>query len=62
MKVAIEKNLCIGCGTCEALAPEVFKINSDSKAEIIEGFDEKKNTEAIKQCIDTCPVNAISIK
>jgi ferredoxin len=62
MKVQIDQNLCIGCGTCEALAPEVFKMGPDNKAEVKEGFTEEKNLEAIKQAIETCAVNAISMK
>ena len=36
MRVHIDEDECIGCGTCEEIYPEVFKLNSDSeKAEII---------------------------
>ena len=62
MTVQIDKNLCISCGTCEALAPDVFKMDIDGKAELKKSFDENKNMEAIKQVIETCPVNAVSIK
>ena len=61
MKVEVDNDLCIGCGTCEALAPEVFKMVGD-KAEVKEGADFEKNIEVIKQSIDTCAVNAISLK
>ncbi len=56
-KINIDKNLCIGCGTCAAIASKSFKLGNDGKAEVIEpaGDDEK----TIKEAIDSCPVGAI---
>jgi ferredoxin len=57
MKINIDKNLCIGCGTCVAIASKSFKLGVDGKAEVIEPMgDEKK---IIKEAIDSCPVSAI---
>ena len=56
----VDKNKCIGCGTCVALAPKTFKLGADFKAEVISppGDEEEK----IKEAIDSCPVNAIKFK
>jgi len=56
-KLIIDKNLCLGCGTCASIASKTFKLGADGKAEVIEpaGDDEK----TIKEAIDSCPVNAI---
>jgi len=56
-KINIDKNFCLGCGTCVAIAPKSFKLGTDGKAEVIEpvGDDEK----IIKEAIDSCPVSAI---
>ena len=57
MKNSIDKNLCIGCGTCVSIAPESFKLGDDGKVEVIEpaGDDQAK----IQEAIDSCPVSAI---
>ena len=57
MKNSIDKNLCIGCGTCVSIAPGSFKLEDDGKAEVIEpiGDDQAK----IQEAIDSCPVSAI---
>ena len=56
-KPRVNKDLCIGCGLCETIYPEVFKLGEDSKTEIVGVCeDEKKCQEAI----DSCPVVAIS--
>ncbi|MDD5066562.1 MAG: ferredoxin [bacterium] len=60
MKPVIEKETCIGCGVCESVCPEVFKMMDDGKADAIKtsGYDES----AVKDAIDQCPVQAISLK
>ena len=59
MKVKIDKNKCIGCGTCVALAPKTFKLGEDAKVMAIEpsGDGEAK----VKEAIDSCPVDAIEL-
>ena len=57
MKISIDKNLCIGCGTCVAIASKTFKLDSDGKAEVSEPAGDKERT--IKETIDSCPVSAI---
>ena len=56
-KITIDKNLCLGCGTCVAIASKTFKLGSDGKAEVIEPAGDKEET--IKEAIDSCPVAAI---
>lgn len=59
-KLVIDKDLCIGCGTCSALCPKVFKSTEDGKAEVI---DRAADTEEnIQNAIDSCVVAAISWK
>lgn len=59
MKVKIDKNKCIGCGTCVAIAPKSFKLGDDGKAQPIEpSGDEEK---IIKEAVDSCPVQAIEL-
>ncbi|MDH7564099.1 MAG: ferredoxin [Candidatus Bathyarchaeota archaeon] len=69
MKVSIIREECIGCGVCEALCPEVFKLQEDGKSSITEKY--RKNSHAagevgedLAACIenakDSCPVNVIS--
>jgi len=57
MKVKVDKNICIGCGTCVVIAPKSFKLGDDGKAEIVEPQEDSK--EKIKEAVDSCPVSAI---
>jgi ferredoxin len=58
MQTTIDEEECIGCGSCEELCPEVFKMNEDKeKAEVI--LPEGGPKEYIEEAIDTCPVSCI---
>ncbi len=55
----VNKETCIGCGTCESICPEVFKIGDDGKAEVLPA-DYTALKDKIKEAADSCPVDAIS--
>jgi len=59
MKIKIDQQNCISCGSCEALAPNTFKLNAQDKSEVIneQGDPEDKILEAAK----SCPVSVISV-
>lgn len=57
MTIKIDKEKCIGCGTCVALAPNTFKMNDDGKAEVLNQVGD--NTDTIQMAIDSCPTQAI---
>lgn len=61
MKVAINEEECVGCGTCVAIAEDVFRMNDDEKAQVY-GQVTAANKDNVQEAIDTCPVSAISWK
>jgi len=58
MAISVNQDLCIGCGTCEALCPSVFKLNQAGKAEVIR----QDGAACAKNSAESCPVQAISIE
>lgn len=60
MKVKINKDICIGCGACQAIVPEIFEIEDDglAVAKDIEIDDEIK--EDVVDAVEGCPTNAIN--
>lgn len=62
---------CIGCAACEAVAPEFWEMNEDSKSDIkggknrVDGWQEleleEKDFQLNKDAADSCPVNVIHI-
>ena len=73
MKAKVNKDVCIGCGACTAIASNFFEIGDDGLAETInpENIENKENniereiTEEEKTDVldaaDGCPVGAIEI-
>lgn len=60
MKVIIDKDKCIGCGTCPALCSEVFELDNDFKARVKDGAD--LAAPCVKDAKDSCPVQAITVE
>lgn len=55
----VNKDLCIGCGACQAVCPEVFEIEDDGLATVIvEEIPEDVSEDAI-DAKEGCPTNAI---
>ena len=61
MKLVVDRNLCDGYGTCERIAPELFRVDGDGLAQVlIDGEVQLEQLESAKAAINRCPVNAIS--
>ena len=59
MKVKVDQDLCIGCGTCELMCSQCFQLEN-GKAQVVR--DNCDGVECdMQDVIDSCPVEAISI-
>ena len=68
MKVHIDREECIGCGVCEALCGEVFRLIEDGKSSITlkyrrgnpgQGEVGSELVECVANARDSCPVSVI---
>ncbi len=59
--ITVDKQKCIGCGSCVAMYPELFKLGPDGKSEVISD-DYTAHNYFKEDIVSICPVNAISIK
>ena len=59
MKVEVDQDLCIGCGTCELMCSQCFQLE-DGKAQVMRDDCKEVDCE-IQEVIDSCPVEAIKI-
>ena len=64
MKVKVNQEACIGCGTCQAIAPDVFEFNEEGYAETKEETnsldtmnEDLKND--VMDALEGCPTGAI---
>lgn len=56
--IAVDQAICIGCGVCIDMCPEVFAFISDGKAQAVKSECELHNLEEVATA---CPVEAIDI-
>ncbi len=67
MKVKINQEKCVMCGSCVAIAPEVFEMKDDGKVDVKKEFQNVDITdgvliEKVKQAAAACPTTAIEIE
>ncbi len=55
----VDKNKCIACGSCVAMAAKSFKLDDDGKAEAIVPAGDDEVT--VQNAVDSCSVQAISL-
>ena len=59
MKLKVDKDICIGCGACGAICPDVFEIDDDGLAtSIVDEVPEEVMEDAV-DAKEGCPVDAI---
>ena len=60
MKAFVEQDTCIGCGLCESVCPEVFRMTDCNVAEVY-GEITPGNEDSAFEAESGCPVSVISI-
>ena len=59
VRVVVDQSVCVGIGQCEMLEPDVFFINDDAFATVVDGAT--LELAAAQLVVERCPSGAISI-
>lgn len=59
MRVEVDQELCIGCGTCVDLCPDVFDWNDDERAYSIVEEVPSEIEDQVNEAVESCPTSAI---
>ncbi len=62
MKVKVDEDLCLGCGICEGLAPDVFSLANEPFAEVLVDVVPAEMEDDVRQAAEECPEEAILIE
>ena len=61
MNVTIDEDTCLGCGQCEEVCPDIFKL-IDDKAQVILDDIPSNLKDCCHEAEEICPVSAITIE
>ena len=53
-KITVDQELCIGCGVCVSLCPDVFELQDNGKVKVV-----NEDNCDYEDVVNNCPVGAI---
>jgi len=59
MQIRIDRERCMGSGSCQFHAPHVFDLDDDCKAVVVDA--EGDSPEAVRNAAEGCPTHAIAL-
>jgi ferredoxin len=60
MRILVDRDLCVGTGTCVGICPEVFELNNDECVAVVKVDEVPASAEAAcREAMYQCPVEAI---
>lgn len=62
MKASVDRELCLGCGICIEVCPEVFEMDDDNKAQANVNLVLPESEGSCRDAADQCPESAIKIE
>jgi len=63
MKTVVLQDICIGCGLCPNLSPDIYEMDGADKAFVVDDHDlSPKEVIEAREAADSCPVDAIEVR
>jgi len=59
MKAKVIRENCIGCGACQAIAPNIFEMDDEGLSKTLVSEVPKDDEEDFKDALESCPTSAI---
>jgi ferredoxin len=59
-RVLVDRERCVGSGTCEALAPDLFEVGDDGVVELLRP-DQGGDEAVARDAVSACPTGALSL-
>ena len=61
MKITIDVEKCIGSGSCEMIAPEIFEVGNDGLVQLLNDSPSAEQYSAARTAAASCPTQVISV-
>lgn len=62
MKAEVDAEVCIGCGLCVEICPEVFEMNDNNIAVVKVDSVPAETESSSREAAENCPVEAIKVE
>ncbi len=59
--VEVDRERCVGSGTCEMLAPDVFEVGDDGVVVVLRRRPADDDVEAVYDAVQQCPTQALTL-
>jgi ferredoxin len=60
-RVLVDLERCVGSGSCEALAPDLFEVGDDGVVEVLRPVDGEADVALARDAVQACPTRALSL-
>ncbi len=57
--MSADREVCVGAGQCELLAPEVFEVDDDGAVCVLQPVPD--DADAVRDAVQQCPTGALSL-
>ena len=57
----MDRNRCVGSGSCEVLAPDAFEVDDDGVLTVLRPEPGDDELPAVRQAVMMCPTRALSL-
>ena len=61
MRVEADRDVCVGSGTCELLAPDVFVVGEDGAVQVLRPQPGQADEDAVRDAVAQCPTRALGL-
>jgi ferredoxin len=60
-RVVVDRELCVGSGSCEMLAPAVFEVDDDGVLAVLLPQPADDDVPAVRDAVQACPTRALTL-
>jgi ferredoxin len=60
-RVEVDRDRCVGSGTCEALAPAVFEVDDDGVLAVLSPEPAEDDLSDVRDAVLACPTRALAL-
>jgi ferredoxin len=60
-RIVVDRDRCVGSGTCEALAPAVFEVDDEGVLAVLRSEPGEDELPDVRDAVTACPTRALAL-